>query len=70
VKSASITKLIAHFTSILEQADSEPLIITRKGKPVAVLVAVADKADLERLIQVNSRATKNKGERRAANGAK
>ena len=70
MKSASITKLIAHFTSILEQADSEPLVITRKGKPVAVLVAVADKADLERLIQVNSRATKSKGERRAANGAK
>jgi len=49
VKTASAAKIAAQFNDYLEASRDQPVLITRNGKPVAVLLAVQDKADAEQL---------------------
>jgi prevent-host-death family protein len=49
VKTASAAKIAAEFNDYLEASRHQPVLITRNGKPVAVLLAVQDKADAEQL---------------------
>jgi prevent-host-death family protein len=49
VKTASAAKIAAQFADYLEASRDQPVLITLKGKPVAVLLAVQDKADAEQL---------------------
>jgi len=49
VKTASAAKIAAHFNNYLEASREQPVLITRNGKPVAVLLAVNDKAETEQL---------------------
>jgi prevent-host-death family protein len=49
LKTASAAKIAAHFNDYLEASREQPVLITRNGKPVAVLLAVQDKAEAERL---------------------
>jgi prevent-host-death family protein len=51
MKIAPIADVKTHLNSYLEQCETEgPVIITRNGKAVAVLLAPLDDDDLERLI--------------------
>ena len=50
MKTASAGKIAVAFNDYLEASRHQPVLITRKGKPVAVLLAVDDKADAERLV--------------------
>ena len=49
MKSASAAKIAAQFNDYLEASREEPVLVTRNGKPVAVLLAVQDKAEAEQL---------------------
>ncbi|MBI1904306.1 MAG: type II toxin-antitoxin system Phd/YefM family antitoxin [Planctomycetia bacterium] len=49
MKTASAAKIAAEFNDYLEASRHQPVLITRNGKPVAVLLAVQDKADAEQL---------------------
>jgi prevent-host-death family protein len=49
VKTASAAKIAAPFKDYLEVSREQPVLITRNGKPVAVLVAVQNKAEAEQL---------------------
>lgn len=49
MKTASAAKIAAQFNDYLEASREQPVLITRDGKPVAVLVAVQDKAEAEQL---------------------
>jgi prevent-host-death family protein len=49
VKTASAAKIAAKFNDYLEATRNQPVLITRIGKPVAVLLAVHDKAEAEKL---------------------
>src|SRR5207302_659796 len=49
VKTASAAKIAAQFNDYLEASREQPVLITRNGKPVAVLLAVQDKAEAEQL---------------------
>jgi prevent-host-death family protein len=49
VKTASVAKIASHFNDYLEASREQPVLVTRNGKPVAVLLAVQDKADAEQL---------------------
>src|SRR5207248_7279688 len=49
VKTASAAKIAAQFNAYLEASREQPVLVTRNGKPVAVLLAVRDKAEAERL---------------------
>jgi prevent-host-death family protein len=49
VKTASAAKIAAQFNDYLEASRDQPVLITRNGKAVAMLLAVQDKADAEQL---------------------
>jgi prevent-host-death family protein len=59
VKTASAAKVAAQFNDYLEATREQPVLITRNGKPVAVLVAVQDKAEAEELAVRRPRALRS-----------
>ena len=51
MKIAPLADVKARLSAYLDQVESDgPVIITRNGKPAAVLLAPRDEADLERLV--------------------
>ncbi len=51
MRTASVAKVKADLKTYLEQCETEgPLVITRNGKAIAVLLAPHDEDDLERLV--------------------
>jgi prevent-host-death family protein len=55
VKRASAAKVAAQFNDYLEASREQPVLVTRNGRPVAVLVAVQDKAEAEQVASGRSR---------------
>jgi prevent-host-death family protein len=51
---ASVADVKAHFSAYLRASEEGPIIITRNGKPAAVLSAVTDEEELERLMMAYS----------------
>jgi len=43
-----------HFSNYVKASAQGPVVVTRNGKPVAVLLAVTDEDDLERLLMAHS----------------
>jgi len=54
MKIASVADIRAHLTAYLNATAQGPVVVTRKGKAVAMLVAVGDDEDLERLVMAHS----------------
>ena len=50
MKVASLTEVASDFARYLKASERGPVVVTRKGKPVAVLLRTEDEADLERLL--------------------
>jgi prevent-host-death family protein len=50
MKTASIADVKARFSAHLRDLEKGPLVITRKGRPVGVLLGVQDEDEIERLI--------------------
>jgi prevent-host-death family protein len=50
VKTASAAEIAAQFNYYLEASREQPILITRNGKPAAVLLAVRNKAQAEELV--------------------
>jgi prevent-host-death family protein len=59
VKTASAAKIAAQFNDYLEASREQPVLITRNGKPVAVLLAVQDRAEAEQLAGRGSRSLRS-----------
>lgn len=59
MKTASATKMAAQFNDYLAASREQPVLITRHGKPVAVLLAVQDKAEAEHLAGARSRSLRS-----------
>jgi prevent-host-death family protein len=55
MKTVSAAKVAAQFNDYLEATREQPVLITRNGKPVAVLLAVHDKAEAEQLAADHTR---------------
>ena len=49
MKTVSAAKIAAQFNDYLKASREQPVLVTRNGKPVAVLLAVQDKAKAEQL---------------------
>ena len=47
---APVVEVKAKFSAYLEESKSGPIIVTKNGKAVAVLLAVEDETEIERLI--------------------
>ena len=50
MKIASVAEIKAQFSSFLKASENGPVVVTRNGKPVAVIVGVADEDEIERLL--------------------
>jgi prevent-host-death family protein len=50
MKIAPVAEIKAKFSAYLKASEEGPVIVTRNGKPVAVLLSVEDEEELERLI--------------------
>ncbi len=50
MKIAPVADIKARFSAYLKASQEGPVIVTRNGKPVAVLLAMEDEEELERLI--------------------
>jgi prevent-host-death family protein len=51
---ASVADVKARLSAYLKETEAGPVVVTRNGKAVAVLVAVTDDDELERLILAHS----------------
>jgi prevent-host-death family protein len=51
---ASVAAVKARLSAYLKESESGPVIVTRNGKAVAVLLAITDDDELERLILAHS----------------
>jgi len=47
---ASIADIKAKFSGYLKESEQGPVIVTRNGKPVAVLIAMSDEDEIERVL--------------------
>ena len=54
MKIASVADVKARLSAYLKESEAGPVVVTRNGKAVAVLLAVSDEDDLERLILAHS----------------
>lgn len=54
MKIASVADVKARLSAYLKESEAGPVIVTRNGKAVAVLLAVTDEDELERLILAHS----------------
>ena len=54
MKTASLVDVKTHFSSYVKASTKGPVVITRNGKAVAVLLSVTDEEDLERLLMAHS----------------
>jgi prevent-host-death family protein len=54
MKIAPVVEVKAKFSAYLEACKEGPVVVTKNGKPVAVLLSVVDEDELERLILAHS----------------
>jgi prevent-host-death family protein len=50
MKIAPIADVKARFSAYLKESEAGPVIVTRNGKPVGVLISMEDEEELERII--------------------
>ena len=55
MKIASVAEIKARLSSYLKASETGPVVVTRNGKAVAVLLGVQDDDELERLLLAHSR---------------
>ncbi len=55
MKIAPIAEIKAQFSSFVKASQEEPVIVTKNGKPVAVLLAISDEDEIERLLLAYSK---------------
>ncbi len=54
MKIASVADVKTRFSAYIKASAQGPIVVTRNGKPVAVLLAVTDEEELERLLMAHS----------------
>src|SRR5438876_5397465 len=54
MKIASVANVKARLSAYLKESQNGPVVVTRNGKAVAVLLAVTDDEELERLVLAHS----------------
>jgi prevent-host-death family protein len=54
MKIASVAEIKSQFSAFLKATAGGPVVVTRNGKPVAVIVGVQDEDEIERLLMAYS----------------
>ncbi len=50
MKIASVAEVKSQFSAFLKASEGGPVVVTRNGRPVAVIVGVQDEEEIERLL--------------------
>jgi prevent-host-death family protein len=50
MKIAPIAEIKAHLSAYLKESKKGPIVVTKNGKPVAVLLGVTDEEEIDRLV--------------------
>ena len=54
MKIASVAEIKSQFSAFLKASEEGPVVVTRNGRPVAVIVGVDDEDEIERLLMAYS----------------
>ncbi len=54
MKIASMATVGANFPAYVKETENGPVVVTKKGKPIAVLLSIQDEDELERLMMAHS----------------
>ncbi len=54
MKIASVAEVKSQFSAFLKESEGGPIVVTRNGRPVAVIVGVQDEEEIERLLMAYS----------------
>src|SRR4051794_29277434 len=54
MKTASVAEIESQFSAFLKAREAGPVVVTRNGKPVAMIVGVRDQDEIERLLMAHS----------------
>jgi prevent-host-death family protein len=54
MKIASVAEIKSQFSAFLKASEAGPVVVTRNGRPVAVIVGVQDEDEIERLLMAFS----------------
>src|SRR5437660_4291484 len=54
MKIASVAEVKSQFSAFVKAAEGGPVVVTRNGRPVAVIVGVEDEDEIERLLMAYS----------------
>lgn len=55
MKIAPIAEIKAQFSAFVKASEESPVIVTKNGKPVAVLLGISDEDEIERLVLAYSK---------------
>jgi prevent-host-death family protein len=50
MKVAPIAEIKARFSTFVKESEKGPIVVTKNGKPVAILLGVTDEEEIERLV--------------------
>ena len=53
MKIASVAEIKSRFSAFLKDSENGPVVVTRNGRPVAVIVAVHDEDEVEQLLMAH-----------------
>jgi len=54
MKIASLAEVKAKFSGYIKSSEESPVVVTKNGKPVAVLIGVHDEDEIERMLLSHS----------------
>jgi prevent-host-death family protein len=54
MKIASVAEIKSRFSAFLKASEAGPVVVTRNGRPAAVIIAVQDEDEIERLLMAYS----------------
>src|SRR5437868_13228705 len=54
MKIASVAEIKSQFSAFLKATERGPIVVTRNGRPVAVIIGVQDEDEIERLLMAYS----------------
>jgi len=54
MKIASVAEIKSHFSAFLKASEGGPVVVTRNGRAVAVIIGVQDEDEIERLLMAYS----------------
>jgi prevent-host-death family protein len=54
MKIASVAEVKSQFSAFLKASEGGPVVVTRNGRPVAVIIGVQDEEEIERLLMAYS----------------